>query len=84
MLSTGGVIVPVELKSGSAGAMRSLHQFMFDKGLKLAVRFDENPPSLQSLDLKTTQGDPVRYDLLNLPHYLAGQVPDLVTAAMGT
>lgn len=35
-------VVPVELKAGAAGSMKSLHQFMFDRGLRFAVRFDEN------------------------------------------
>lgn len=76
-------IVPVELKAGAAGAMKSLHQFMFDKGLNLAVRLDANPPSLQPMELATTKGDPVRYRLLNLPHYLAWRVGELVEMIQG-
>ncbi len=71
-------ITPIELKSGKAGAMKSLHQFMFDKGLSRAVRFDENPPSRQFVNVKTTQGDAVRYELVNLPHYLAWRLLDLL------
>ena len=44
LVAVGGRIVPVELKSGAAGSMKSLHQFMFDKRLDLAVRCDANPP----------------------------------------
>jgi predicted AAA+ superfamily ATPase len=73
-----GRIVPVETKSGAAGAMKSLHQFMHDKSLTLAVRMDRNPPSLQKMQVKTTLGDPVEYQLLNLPHYLAWRTPSLV------
>ncbi len=64
-------IVPVELKSGAAGSMKSLHQFMFDKKLDLALRFDRNPPSQLDLKVKTTQGDTVRYHLHGLPLYMA-------------
>ena len=71
-------IVPVEVKSGAAGAMKSLHQFMYEKALPVAVRLDRNPPSLQDVDVKTTQGKRVRYRLLNLPHYLAGHLPRLL------
>ena len=42
-------IVLVETKSGVAGAMKSLHQFMHDKSLSLAVRVNRNPPSLQKM-----------------------------------
>ena len=58
--------------------MKSLHQFMFDKGLYLAVRLDANPPSLLDVDLKTTKSDPVRYRLLSLPHYLTWRLGELV------
>ena len=78
VLQCGARIVPVELKAGAAGAMKSLHQFMFDKGLSLAVRLDTNPPSLQSMDLATTKGQAVRYRLLNLPHYLTWRIGELI------
>jgi hypothetical protein len=51
---------------------------MLDKGLSLAVRLDTNPPSLQHMDLATTQGQPVQYRLLNLPHYLTWRIGELV------
>jgi len=71
-------IVPIELKAGAAGSMKSLHQFMFDKRLELAVRLDTNQPGLQNLTVHTTQGDQARYRLLSLPHYLAWDVPALL------
>jgi hypothetical protein len=46
--------------------------------LPLAVRVDRNPPSLQKMQVKTTLGDPVEYQLLNLPHYLAWRIPALI------
>lgn len=39
-----GKVIPVEVKSGAAGSMRSLHQFMDLRGASTAVRFDLNPP----------------------------------------
>ncbi|MBI4607104.1 MAG: ATP-binding protein [Planctomycetes bacterium] len=75
-----GRIVPVELKAGAAGAMKSLHQFMFEKGLDLAVRCDANPPSVQELSVKTTQGDPVRYRLVSLPLYLLWNLREVLAA----
>jgi len=53
-------------------SMKSLHQFMFDKKLDRALRFDRNPPSQLDLSVKTTQGDTVRYRLYSLPLYMAG------------
>jgi len=70
LVEIGGRIIPVELKAGAAGAMKSLHQFMYDKKLELAVRCDANPPSEQVLDVRTTQGNAVKYKIVNVPHYL--------------
>jgi uncharacterized protein len=81
VLQAGTRVVPVELKAGSAGSMKSLHQFMFDRQLPLALRLDENPPSVLDVDVRTTQGDPVKYRLLSLPLYLAWRSLDLLQAA---
>ena len=36
----GGDIVPIEVKSGATGSLKSLHQFMGIKKAPLAIRFD--------------------------------------------
>lgn len=74
LIQVGERLVPLEVKSGSSGAMKSLHQFMFDKKLSLAVRLDSNPGSRQDVRVKTTQGDAVAYTLISLPIYLAERV----------
>ena len=74
LIQMGERLVPLEVKAGSSGAMKSLHQFMFDKKLSLAVRLDTNPGSRQEVRVKTTQGDAVAYTLVSLPVYLAERV----------
>ena len=69
LVQSRGRILPVELKSGATGSMKSLHQFMFDKKLKMAIRYDQNPPTLFDLSVKTTQGNPVSYRLYSFPWY---------------
>lgn len=69
-------IIPIEVKSGKAGTMKSLHQFMHEKSLNYAVRLDQSPPSQQTIQVKTTQGQPVSYHLQNLPHYLCERVAE--------
>ena len=51
---------------------------MRDKALPLAVRVDRNLPSLQKMQVKTTLGEPVEYQLLNLPHYLTWRIPGII------
>jgi len=73
-----GRIIPIELKSGAAGSMKSLHQFMFERHLALAVRADTNSPSVMNVDIKTTQGDGVRYRLISVPIYMLWNLPDIL------
>lgn len=70
----GSHIVPVEVKAGASGGMKSLHQFMAEKNLCFAVRFNANPPMIEEINVKTTLGQPVKYRLLSLPLYLAGRL----------
>ena len=80
IIQHGNCVVPVEIKSGTAGSMKSLHQFMADKNLNLAVRFNSNLPSKENINVKTTQGDSVSYTLLSIPLYLAQQINNLLIA----
>ena len=78
----GNRLVPVEVKSGSAGSMKSLHQFMAEKKLNFAVRFNINQPSVENIRVKTTLGKPVSYRLLSLPVYLTEHLDDLISSVM--
>jgi hypothetical protein len=71
--SAAGQVVPIEVKSGAAGTLRSLHQFVSEKQLPLAIRLDLNLPGMQQVVtvIRSGQGQKdVRYDLLSLPLYL--------------
>ena len=84
LLQSGGCIIPVEVKAGAAGAMRSLHQFMACRTSPLAIRLDMNPPTMQQVktDVSTVDGmRPVSYRLLSLPLYFAGRVDAIAAAA---
>jgi predicted AAA+ superfamily ATPase len=72
--------VPVEVKAGKSGSLKSLLQFVFQKKCTRAVRFDLNQPSLQHISHKLAQSGAsvqVEYDLLSLPLYLIEQLPRL-------
>ncbi len=71
-------IVPIEVKSGKSGSLKSLLQFVSQKGIKKAVRFDLNPPAMQHVSHKLAQADGsknVEFDLLSLPLYMVEQLP---------
>ncbi len=82
VIQHGNHVVPIEVKSGSAGSMKSLHQFMAEKRLNFAVRFNINQPSVENIRVKTTLGKPVSYRLLSLPLYLTERLDDLVSSVM--
>lgn len=71
----GPHIIPIEVKAGRAGTMKSLHAFMHKTHLSFAVRLDTNPPSVQDLNVRTTTGEQTRYRLLSLPLYMTETLP---------
>jgi uncharacterized protein len=81
IIQHGSSIIPVEVKSGASGSMKSLHQFMAEKNLNLAVRFDANQPSVEEMNVRTTLGIPVQYQLLSLPLYLAERLGAFIDQA---
>jgi predicted AAA+ superfamily ATPase len=84
VVAVAGRIVPIEVKSGARGSLRSLHQFVAGKRIPLAIRFDANPPSRQTVatTVQTAGGArQVEYELVSLPLYLVERTADLVFAA---
>ena len=80
-----GNIIPIEVKSGAAGTLKSLHQFMGSKQAPLAVRFDINPPSVQQVKtviIRNKQRRQVEYSLLSLPLYLVERLDAVVNAVL--
>jgi len=74
IIQYGNKIIPVEVKSGASGSMKSLHYFMYEKKLNLAVRLNVNMPEEMDIDVKTTQSKNVKYKLISLPIYLAERI----------
>ena len=73
VIQRGADILPIEVKAGKSGSLKSLHQFIIEKNIALAVRFDLNQPSRQTLQVgKTT------CELISLPLYFAGRVLELL------
>lgn len=70
-----GQLIPIEVKSGATGRLRSLHFFMENSPQQLAVRIYGGKLSIDSL--KTPNGKV--FHLLNLPYYLTGQIEQYLT-----
>ncbi|MCH9626616.1 MAG: hypothetical protein S4CHLAM2_02420 [Chlamydiales bacterium] len=71
-------VIPVEVKAGTTGALRSLHQFMKEKEKQIAVRVNSDFPSLVPVRVKDSSGTLIEYTLLSLPFYLLGQLNRLI------
>ena len=67
-------IIPIEVKSGSSGKLKSLHLFMALRDLSLAVRFNSDRPSLTDINTKSAIDRVASYQLLSLPLYLSNQL----------
>lgn len=81
VISEDGKIVPIEVKSGKSGTLRSLNLFMVEKSSSLAVRFDSNPLSEMNVDVNIPNIGQGNYTLVSLPIYLAEETRRLLKAS---
>lgn len=75
IIEQGTQIIPIEVKSGSSGSLKSLHLLMDLKKLPLAIRINSDLASSTEIDIKNQIGNKVRYQLLSLPFYLISEIP---------
>lgn len=67
-----GISIPVEVKSGKTGALRSLHQYMDMSKREMAIRLYSGPFRID--EIETFQK--VKFKLLNIPYYHAAKLSD--------
>lgn len=67
-------VIPIEIKSGAKGTLRSLHQFIERADHLYAIRIYGGKFNIE--ESKTTNGTP--FLLMNLPHYLGTQLPNYI------
>lgn len=65
-----GTVIPLEVKSGKSGTLKSLHQYVDMAECTLAIRLYAG--QFQINHLKTHKG--TSYTLLNIPYYLSGNI----------
>ncbi|MEZ5537191.1 MAG: ATP-binding protein [Thiolinea sp.] len=73
-------IIPVEVKSGSTGSLKSLQSFVLRKQARRAVRVSSARPLREHLTarMKGQSGD---FELLNIPFYLLNRLEQLLGQA---
>lgn len=72
-------VVPIEVKAGKTGTLKSLHYFMHTKKLDLAVRINSTPPQQTLISTKDPVGNDVNYTLISIPFYLIEELPRLLS-----
>ena len=83
VIGLGGNIIPIEVKSGATGSLKSLHQFMGSKQAPLAIRFSSELPAVHQIDTVINinkQRKQVRYPLISLPLYLVERLETIVNS----
>ena len=72
MYRSGKYLIPIEVKSGSQGRLRSLHQFIERTDHPYAMRVYAG---VFKVETHTTPGG-TPYLLMNLPYYLGTKIPE--------
>ena len=78
LLMYNGYYIPIEVKSGRSGTLRSLHEFMDRVNHNFAVRMYNGDLSIENT--KTTRGK--EYKLLNLPLCFIGRIEKYIQEFM--
>jgi len=78
VIQHGSKVIPIEVKAGSTGSLKSLHLFMERKKSSVAVRIHSNLPSKTEVGVKSCLGNSVEYLLISIPFYLTGQIHRLL------
>lgn len=73
IISHGTSIIPIEIKAGKTGSLKSLQVFLQEKKYNLAVRFNTDLPSLLATGT-SIPGPEQKFKLLSLPLYLVEQI----------
>ncbi len=83
LMSLGERVVPIEVKAGKTGTLKSLHVFLREKQRDFGLRFNADEPSLLTAEARVPEGDTTSFRLLSLPLYAVGQARRLCREALG-
>lgn len=78
VMTFNGEIIPIEIKSGATGSLKSLHQFINTTHCKIAFRIYGGEFKIE--DTLTPAGN--KYTLYNIPYYLGTKLYDYIEYAL--
>ena len=76
VISFNGILIPIEVKSGATGKLRSLHRFMDEAPHHWAVRVYSGKLSIENATTLAGKA----YKLINIPFYLTGRLVNVLAA----
>jgi len=82
IIAVGPAVVPVEVKAGKTGTMKSLQLFVREKDRDLGLRFNSDIPSFCQAQTSLANDSQRHFQLLSLPLYLVGQTQRLCRTAV--
>ncbi len=83
VITEGTSLIPVEVKAGKSGTLKSLHLFLREKHQSLGVRFNAGLPSVLDTETALSDGLNIPYRLLSLPLCMVGQARRLIREQLG-
>ncbi|MEA1878493.1 MAG: AAA family ATPase [Bacteroidota bacterium] len=73
--------IPIEVKAGKTGTLKSLQIYMYEKKLETAIRFNSAQPTKTKISTSIrigTEKPQVNFDLVSLPMYLVSEYPRII------
>jgi hypothetical protein len=83
VVAEGPEVIPVEVKAGRTGTLKSMHVFLREKGRGFGIRLNGDVPSVMDARTSIPGGPDVPFRLLSLPLYMVGQVRRLARVCLG-
>ncbi len=81
LIEYDGHILPIEVKAGATGRLKSLQMFVQERHAPLALRFNSDIPSLHHTHTAIAGKEAIPFELLSMPLYLVEQTCRLVAAS---
>jgi uncharacterized protein len=78
VIAHGPTIIPVEVKAGKTGALKSLHLFVRERSLAVGVRINLDIPTTLRCAGALPNGDRYDYNLISIPCYMISELDRFV------
>ncbi len=78
VISTGPRIIPIEVKAGKTGTLKSMQVFLATKGYPTGVRINTDQPTRHQAAYALPRLTEKKFELLSIPFYLIGQLHRLL------